>query len=160
MGWTEQARDALLLANELDPDEIGPKAIRFLRTKIPKHPVPHHAVKKNIWGHNLLVRGELVEAQRTFEDLIKSYPDFEWAYGNLGAVYIQQGKINNAKNILNKALDINDNYLNAWLHLARVKAAVLEIREAQTCVDKALRLDPEDQAAQTLKTLIDFLSSI
>jgi len=160
MGWTEQARDALLLANEIDPDEIGPRAIRYLRTKIPKHPVPHHAVKKNISGHNQLVRGDLVGAQKTFEELVKDYPDFEWAYGNLGAVYIQQGKISNAKDVLWKALDLNENYLNAWLHMARVKAAVLEVREAQSCVDKALRLDPEDQPAQTLKTLIDFLSSI
>lgn len=160
MGWTEQARDALLMANEVDPQDVGPKALRYLRTKIPRHPVPHHAVKKNIWGHSLFIRGELEEAKKIFQELIKDYPDFEWPYGNLGAVYIQQGKISNAKDILAKAIDINENYLNAWLHLARARAAVLEIREAQSCVDKALRLDPDDHPAQSLKTLIEFLSSI
>lgn len=160
MGWTEQARDALLMANELDPNDVGPRAMRFLRTRIPRHPVPHHAVKKNIWGHSQFVRGELENAKKTFEELIKDYPDFEWPYGNLGAVYIQQGKIGNAKDILSKALDINGDYLNAWLHLARAKAAVLEVREAQGCIDKAVRLDPEDQAAQSLKTLIDFLGTV
>ncbi len=160
MGWTEQARDALLLANEIDPNDVGPKALRYLRTKIPRHPVPHHAVKKNIWGHSLFLRGELDSAKATFEELIKNYPDFEWPYGNLGAVYIQQGKISNAKDVLSKALDINGDYLNAWLHLARARAAVLEVREAQSCIDKAVRLDPDDQAVQSLKTLIEFLGSI
>jgi tetratricopeptide (TPR) repeat protein len=160
MGWTEQARDALLLANEIDPDEVGPRALRYLRTKIPRHPVPHHAVKKNIYGHSQFVRGELDSAKEIFEELIKDYPDFEWPYGNLGAVYIQQGKIGNAKDILAKALDINGDYLNAWLHLGRARAAVLEVREAQSCIDKAIRLDPDDQAAQSLKTLIDFLGSL
>ena len=160
MGWTEQARDALLMANEKDPDDVGPKALRYLKTKIPRHPVPHHAVKKNIWGHSLFLRGELDEAKKIFEDLIKDYPDFEWPYGNLGAVYIQQGKISNAKDILSKAIDINGDYLNAWLHLARARAAVLEVREAQSCIDKAMRLDPDDQTVQSLKTLIEFLSQI
>lgn len=160
MGWTEQARDALVLANEKDPEDVGPKALRFLRTKIPRHPVPHHAVKKNIWGHSLFLRGELEPARKIFEELIQNYPDFEWPYGNLGAVYIQQGKISNAKDVLSRAIDINGNYLNAWLHLARARAAVLEVREAQSCVDKAMRLDPDDQTAQSLKTLIEFLSSI
>ncbi|CAN5664025.1 hypothetical protein BH10CYA1_BH10CYA1_51940 [soil metagenome] len=160
MGWTEQARDALLMANEKDPNDVGPKALRYLKTKIPRHPVPHHAVKKNIWGHSLFLRGELDEAKKTFEELIKNYPDFEWPYGNLGAVYIQQGKISNAKDVLSKAIDINGDYLNAWLHLARARAAVLEVREAQSCIDKAMRLDPDDQTVQSLKTLIEFLSSI
>ncbi|MBS1955714.1 MAG: tetratricopeptide repeat protein [Cyanobacteria bacterium SZAS-4] len=160
MGWTEQARDALLMANEIDPQDVGPKALRYLKTKIPRHPVPHHAVKKNIWGHSLFLRGELDEAKKTFEELIQNYPDFEWPYGNLGAVYIQQGKISNAKDVLSKAIDINGDYLNAWLHLARARAAVLEVREAQSCIDKAMRLDPDDQAVQSLKTLIEFLSQI
>ncbi len=160
MGWTEQARDALLMANEKDPDDVGPKALRYLKTKIPRHPVPHHAVKKNIWGHSLFLRGDLDEAKKIFEGLIRDYPDFEWPYGNLGAVYIQQGKISNAKDILSKAIDINGDYLNAWLHLARARAAVLEVREAQSCIDKAMRLDPDDQTVQSLKTLIEFLSSI
>ncbi|HEY9679413.1 MAG TPA: tetratricopeptide repeat protein [Drouetiella sp.] len=160
MGWTEQARDALLMANEKDPVDVGPKALRYLRTKIPRHPVPHHAVKKNIWGHTLLVRGELDAAKNIFEELIKNYPDFEWPYGNLGAVYIQQGKIASAKVVLSQALDLNGDYLNAWLHLGRARAAVLEIREAQSCVDKAVRLDPDDHAAQSLKTVIEFLGSI
>lgn len=62
--------------------------------------------------------------------------------------------------ILNRAIDINENYLNAWLHLARAKACVLELREAQSCVDRAIKLDPEDASTQSLKTLIDFLSSL
>ena len=132
----------------------------FCVTKIPRHPVPHHAVKKNIWGHSHLCVVNSTMPKRHSRNLIKDYPDFEWPYGNLGAVYIQQGKIGNAKDVLSKAMDINGDYLNAWLHLARAKAAVLEVREAQGCIDKAVRLDPDDQAAQSLKTLIDFLGAV
>src|ERR1700722_17370107 len=117
MGWTEQARDALLLANEIDPTEVGPRALRYLKTKIPRHPVPHHAVQKNIEGYSQFLRGDVSGAMKTFEELVDQYPDFEWPYGNLGAVYIKQGKLSNAQSILNKALDINESYLNGWLHL-------------------------------------------
>ncbi|HEY9772368.1 MAG TPA: tetratricopeptide repeat protein [Planktothrix sp.] len=159
MGWCEQARDALAKVIEVAPDETTRReARRYLATRIPRLPVPHLAVQQNIRGHNQIVRGDLDGARTTLEAIVKKFPEFEWARGNLGLVYAQLGELDKAEEILSSVLDYNPNYLNAWLHLARLKAAKLEVREAQRYLDKALRLDPEDQPAQALKQIIEFLS--
>lgn len=161
MGWTEQARDALLLVKEIEPDgEVCEKAMRFLRTKVPRQPVPHHAVQRNIAGHNQLVAGQLDAAKKQFEKLIEDYPQFEWPYGNLGAVYLQMGEFEKAKDTLWKALDLNPDYVNAWIHLGRTHAALLEMFDANRSLDKALKLDPDDEAAKAIKQMLDLLSSL
>lgn len=161
MGWTEQARDALLKAREChESGEIGDRAMRYLRTKLPRQPVPHIAVKRNILGHNQMRSGHLDAAKETFDHLIADYPDFEWPYGNLGALYLRLGDTYSAKAVLWKAVDLNPNYLNAWLHLARAKAIDSEFPEARKCVDEAISLDPEDEAAVNLKNLLEYLRAL
>jgi tetratricopeptide (TPR) repeat protein len=161
MGWTEQARDACLQVREIDPDsEVADLAMRFLRTRIPRLPVPHAAVQKNIEGYNELARGDLEAAERTFKALTKDYSDFEWPYGNLGLLYIRKGEIDRAKEVLWKALDLNGNYVNAWVHLARARAICLELSDARTCIDKAMALDPDDHNAKSLNEVINFLSAL
>lgn len=159
LGWCEQARDALEKTMEVASDQtLADAARRYLKTRIPRMPVPHHAVQKNIQGFNQLARGDVQAALQTFEMLVRDYPDFEWSRGNLGAVYCRLGELDKAEDTLSQALDFNPNYLNGWLHLARLKAAKLDVAEAQRYIDKAIRLDPEDESAKALKQVVEFLS--
>jgi tetratricopeptide (TPR) repeat protein len=159
LGWCEQARDALEKTLEIADDQtMAEAARRYLKTRIPRMPVPHHAVQKNIQGFNQLARGDVQAARHTFELLVRDYPDFEWSRANLGAVYCRIGELEKAEETLSEALDFNPNYLNGWLHLARLKAAKLQVAEAQRYIDKAIRLDPEDESAKALKQVVDFLS--
>lgn len=161
MGWTEQARDSFERAIELDAEsDAADLARKYLRTKVPRLPVPHYAVRKNIAGHRQMVAGFNDYARRTFEELIADYPDFEWPYGNLGLILIRKGEIDRAEEILNRALDINPSYLNAWLHLARAQAVRLNLPEAKSCLDRALKLDPDDNNAKTFRILLDYLASL
>lgn len=161
MGWTEQARDSFERVIEIDPDsEAGDLARKYMRTKIPRQPVPHYAVRKNIAGHRMMAAGLNEFARRTFEELIQDYPSFEWPYGNLGLLLIRLGDLDRAEHVLNQALDINPTYLNAWLHLSRAQAVRLNLREAKSCLDQALRLDPEDNNAKTFQILLDYLASL
>src|SRR5271163_2557690 len=62
-GWMEQSRDALQLAIEADPEgETGLLAQRFLRTKLPRQPVPLIAERENICGFNQMFAGDLESA--------------------------------------------------------------------------------------------------
>jgi tetratricopeptide (TPR) repeat protein len=161
MGWTEQARDACLKVRELEPDsDVCGLAMRYLRTRLPRQPVPHQAVERNIEGFNQLARGDLEGAEKTFRALIRQYDSFEWPYGNLGLIYIRKGEIERAKDVLWKALDLNADYLNAWLHLARAWAACLDLSEARSCIKKALSLDPEDRQARSLEEVVNVLGSL
>lgn len=160
VGWTEQARDALRMAMEADPDgESGTRAQRFLRTKIPRFPVPLVAEQTNIRGFNQLFNGEQEAARETFEALIEEYPDFEWPYGNLGSLCIQLGELVKARRILKKALQINPHYVNAWLHLARAEALDERFSAAYECLERVNEIDPDDQNIQGIRQLIDQLTA-
>ena len=160
VGWTEQARDALTLAIELDSDgEYGKKAQRFLRSKIPRHPVPLKAEQLNIEGYNQMFMKDEGEAQKTFEALIRDYPDFEWPYGNLGSLLIRQGDLSRAESLLQHALQINQHYINGWLHLTRVYGVQERFSEAYACLNQVSKIDPEDASMNGIKELVDQLKN-
>ena len=89
---------------------------------------------------------------------MRNYPEFEWARGNLGAVHSQLGDLDRAEDVLADVVEYNPSYLNGWLHLARLKAAKLEVFEANRILEKAMKLDPDDEATRALKQVVEFLS--
>ncbi|MBK7841359.1 MAG: hypothetical protein IPJ49_27480 [Candidatus Obscuribacter sp.] len=159
VGWTEQARDALCLAIEIDGDgPIGKKAQCFLRSKIPRHPVPLMAEQANIQGYNQMLADE-DEAKRTFEKLVRQYPDFEWPYGNLGSLLIKKGELSRAEEVLRQAVVINPYYINAWLHLSRVYAIESRFSEADDCLERVVDIDPADPNWPGIRELVDQLKN-
>lgn len=158
MGWTEQARDALTLATEIDGEgDIARSARRFLRTKLPRFPVPLLAEQKNIEGFNQMATGNAEAAKQTFKELIRDFPDFEWPYGNLSVLFLQEGATDEARNLLVRALEINPDYVNGWLHMAAAKGMDMDFDGARDCVKRALDADPTDVAALAMKEALDNL---
>src|SRR3974390_690343 len=70
-GWIAQAREALSLAAKSPDQDISTRAMVYLKTKVPKNPVPVGAEAANIRGHNLIAEGDLEEAKRELEPLLK-----------------------------------------------------------------------------------------
>lgn len=160
LGWTEQARDALTYAIEGDSGgDWGTKAKRFLQARLPRHPVPLMAEQRNISGYNFMMAGDIAGAKEVFEALIAEYPDFEWPYGNLGFLYLGEGNISKSKKVLEKALSLNPNYLNGWLHLSRVRALSDEFAGAYECLEKAAAILPDNADAEKLREFIKELES-
>lgn len=160
VGWTEQARDSLQLAIDIDHDgPAGRAAAVFLSTKIPRHPVPLVAEQLNVEGFNRMHSGDLQAAKELFQSLIHEYPDFEWPYGNLGSLLVQQGDIDAAREILRKAVEINPNYVNGWLHLARASTLRGEFDQAREYLVRASNADPNDAAIESLRLLVDEVES-
>lgn len=159
VGWTEQARDALNMAIELDGEgEVGKRARCFLRSKIPRYPVPLMAEQLNIQGYNQMFNNEQ-DARLTFENLVRTYPDFEWPYGNLGSLLIKCGDLLKAEDVLQQAVDINPYYINAWLHLSRVYAIESRFKEADECLERVLAIDPMDPNWRGIKDIIEQLKN-
>jgi tetratricopeptide (TPR) repeat protein len=129
--------------------ETGRKAKRYLETKLPHYPATTEAVQLNIKAFNSRFMDQQ-EAERTWLECIQKYPKFEWAYSNLGSLYVSEGKYKEAEDLLNKALAINPSYVNAWLHLAECKRKENDQAGMHACVKKALELDPDDQLAKLL----------
>ncbi len=144
-GWTEQARESIMKAIAIDGGgTIAKKAEIFLKTRLPRYPVPENAVLMNIAanGENSFFTRDKAEA--IWKQCIGEYPKFEWPYNNLSDLYIQKGKFKEAEKLLNSALNINPNYVNAWIHLAECKLKENDKIAAQNCVNKALELEPDD----------------
>ncbi|MFA7337847.1 MAG: tetratricopeptide repeat protein [Candidatus Obscuribacterales bacterium] len=159
VGWTEQARDALTTAIELDGDgPVGIKCRSFLRSKIPRYPVPLMAEQLNIQGYNQMFVNES-EAQRMFENLVKDYPDFEWPYGNLGSLLIKRGRLEKAQELLVKAVQINPYYINGWLHLSRVYAIQENFSAAEDCLQRVTAIDASDPNWKGIRDLVEQLKS-
>jgi tetratricopeptide (TPR) repeat protein len=159
IGWTEQARDALQLSLDIAGEEDGIKtaesAIKLLRSKLPRFPVPLYAEQKNIEGWNLLSTGSTAEARQIFEELIDEYPDFEWPYGNLSVLFLQSGETEKAIDLLKAALSVNKFYVQGWLHMATARGLELNFDAARKCVNEALAIDPDEVAALAMHDALE-----
>src|SRR5262249_12035852 len=145
----EQARDALnrAMANN-PPDEYSEKAKRYLQTKLPSQPVAREAEQRNIQGFNQMFGGDMKAAKQTFEELIAEYPNFEWPYSNLASIYLQEKRPQKAKELLDKALQINPYYVNAWRHLSEAYKLMGNEELVNQCTSKIAELDTDDELNQ------------
>ncbi len=156
LGWIFQSKMALAKAIQLGAGtEVGTKAQRFLDTKLPKHSVPAEATQRNVLGFNQMFSGDKGAAKKTFEDLIAEFPDFEWPYSNLSSIYIEEKNVEQAKSLINKALEINPSYLNAWLHLADACELEKDHDGAMQALERACALAPDDQAVVIKKLSLE-----
>lgn len=150
-GWTEHARDALSRSIHMGKGTaVSERARRYLETKLPRFPAPADAVRMNIEAFN---SDDRAEAERLWRACIEKYPNFEWAYGNLGHRYVREGRYKEGEELLERALAINPSYINGWLHLADSKRQQRDFAAARSCVKKALDLDPDDPLSQIMNNL-------
>ncbi|MBX9669638.1 MAG: tetratricopeptide repeat protein [Candidatus Obscuribacterales bacterium] len=160
-GWTEQARDSLLKVRELEGDKLkGALAWTLLKTQLPKEPLPYLAEEGLAEARRKIARGQLMEARFVLEELISRYPEIEVLYCLLAHCESSAGRLEQANNYLNKAVELNPNHLNTWLQLARVHAIGGSVLEAQRCLDRATDLDPDDFSIPHYRQIISVLSRL
>lgn len=113
-GRIELSRSCLLSAMKADENSHTAKlAKEYLKLNLPKEPIAIEAEQRNIIAHNQAKSGDIRAAKNTFANLIKDYPNFEWPYANLAALYAKEHDFEEAESLLKKALSINPDYANA-----------------------------------------------
>jgi len=159
--WTEQARDALLKARELEGENPkGALAWTLLRTHLPKNPLPFLAEEGLAEARRKLQRGREDEAREVVEELVLRYPDLELTHCVLAQYELRAGRLDRASKLLGTAAELNPSYIYTWLQLARVHAIGGSILEAQRALDRATDLDPDDFSIPHLRQLISILSRL
>ncbi len=144
-GWTEQSRQALQQAIKIDKGQIGFKALSYLRSHLPAHPVSQEAEQLNIRAYCLRHSDNDKEgAERLFKQCIALYPDFEWPYSNLGDLYVEIGEPERALPLLEKAVQINPFYTNALRHLSEAHSKLGHREKAIKYMEDAVESDPSD----------------
>ncbi len=73
-------------------------------------------------------------------------PEDPYALNNLGSVYLQQGRTEEAIAAFHKAVKLNSNYYKAYGNLGVAYARLGEIKRAVGFYRKALKLNPKDPA--------------
>ncbi|MEZ4486140.1 MAG: tetratricopeptide repeat protein [Cyanobacteriota/Melainabacteria group bacterium] len=153
-GWVGVAREALQRAAELDKTgRLGSKARKVLRTQLPRVEVPIPAEQKNIEAFNLM-QSDREEAKKVFQELMNTYPDFEWPFSNTARIKLAEGDISGAKSIVKYLLQVNPDLLSAIDLMIRISIAEKDLDQALTYLDRALELYPHEEEFKQLKLAI------
>ena len=84
------------------------------------------------------------EAENTFENLLRLYPNFEEGYAARGRLRAIEGDTVGALKDLDKAISISKNLINAFLMRAQIEAEQKRWEEALSDMDAAIRLEPQE----------------
>jgi Tfp pilus assembly protein PilF len=89
------------------------------------------------------------KARKHLEKAIKDYPQFDWAYNNLGVACMQENDAKDARAAFEKAVAINDKNTDAVKNLARLELADNDFAGAKAVLLK-LGQEPRDPEALTM----------
>jgi tetratricopeptide (TPR) repeat protein len=104
------------------------------------------------WQHNYQAAGPLLE--KALRLSTRRDPNYDDMTVNLAAVYLQQGNIRGALDILNREISEAPGYARAWANRAVIHYKQGETRLARADAEMALRLDPANQQSQNLLRLL------
>jgi tetratricopeptide (TPR) repeat protein len=90
----------------------------------------------------------LEEAQKQFEAVLTSFPDFEQALVGLGGVYLQSQAATKAVDPLKRATTLDASDEVAWYRLAQAERGIGDREKAQSALDKFRSLHASSGAAQ------------
>lgn len=157
-GWVGVAREALQRAADLDETgRLGAKARKVLRTQLPRVEVPQLAEERNIEAYNLM-QTDREEAKKVFQELMNTYPDFEWPFSNTARIKLAEGDISGAKSIVKYLLQVNPDLLSAIDLMIRISIAEKDLDQALAYLDRALELYPHEEEFKQLKLAIKLQS--
>ncbi|MCF6147390.1 MAG: glycosyltransferase [Candidatus Kuenenia sp.] len=94
------------------------------------------------------MENKIDEAIRPYKKSIKINPVFYDAYYNLGFLYATISDIDNAIAALSKAVEIHNNDASVYNNLGVLYFKKKQNKEARSCFEKALAIDPDYQEAK------------
>ncbi len=140
-GAIENARAALQTVVDNDAGQLHKIAALFLKTRLPKQPVPPAAEQLNIAASQSLGRsGKLAES--LWQESIRKYPNFEWPYCNLAGCYRNENRDPEAEQLLKHALALNPNYFDAYFKLVELSLDHGDMTAAKRYLQQMIALDP------------------
>ena len=99
---------------------------------------------QNILGFALSSQRKLIDATKIFETIIKTQPDFYFAYNNMGNVLKDLCKLDEAKIYYQKCIKINPNYIEAYIGLGKIFLDLNKLDKSAAVFKQALKLKPEN----------------
>ena len=109
---------------------------------------PDHVEARTLLGWlNLEVHKDYPAAIEAYRRVVQSRPNSAEAQNNLAVALKKNGDLDKALVVFNRALDLREDYAEAWSNRGWVHLEQEKWREARRDFEQALRLNPEDQGA-------------
>jgi tetratricopeptide (TPR) repeat protein len=99
-------------------------------------------------AEDALNAGRIPEAVQWFQDLVRDYPDTDWAWLRLGRALLQEGDKAGAEKALRTALDRSPDLVDAHFYLGVVLYQRGDYRKAAAFFRRAVELKPDHALAQ------------
>lgn len=109
--------------------------------------VPERARRELIKANQLFARQNWAEARDRLKKAILFYPSYAGAYNNLAIAYAHLGDADQAREALEKAVALDDHLYVAQVNVGRVDIGQGKLPEAETALNKAATLAPQDPRA-------------
>jgi len=118
------------------------KAGIYLKCYMPKDKVSPECQALYKQADRLVQENKLAEGLAAFQDLEKKYPKFEWIQIGLAAIHLKREDPERAAICARRALQINPDYVDAWLILTHDCLMHHDMEGARDTAQKAHLLDP------------------
>ena len=109
--------------------------------------VPVKARREFDKGMELMQKQKLADAKKHLEKAIAEYPNFDWAYNNLGVLDMQMKDEAGAQEAFTRAVAINSKNADATRNLARLKLKSNDYEGAKALLQQSLSVKPGDLEA-------------
>jgi tetratricopeptide (TPR) repeat protein len=102
-------------------------------------------------------QGDLDHALPIFEDLAKEYPDNPVILYSIGVAHLLRGQMDDARAALEKVIEIDPRYINAYLNLASVDEAQDRRADAVAKLQKVMDIAPATPAARQAEVRLSII---
>ena len=118
--------------------------------------IPEKARKELEAGMRAIEANSLAEAQAHLEKAIADYPQYARAYNALGVVYMRTGQGDKGKAAFEKAVAIDNNFVEALNNLAKIRIREKNLADAEDLSRRATLAAPQNAEAFTLLATVLF----
>jgi tetratricopeptide (TPR) repeat protein len=110
-------------------------------------------------GLNSFQRGDYLKAEDNFRESLKNLPDRISTMTNLAGTLIKLNKLDEAKELCQQAISIEESSAEAWLNLGLIEREESDLSAAAESFKRAIDINPEyAEAHQNLKQVLSNMS--
>ncbi len=109
--------------------------------------VPMKARREYDKGMELFQKGKLEDARKHLEKATEEYPNFDWAFNNIGVIDMRMNDVPGAREAFTRAVAINGKNPDATRNLARLKLRDNDFEGAKPLLQQSLSSKPGDPEA-------------
>lgn len=119
--------------------------------------IPQAARKEFDQASEFLTKENWKEAIERLLKAVSIYPKYAAAYNNLGVAYARLGDLGKEREVLQRAIDLDDHFAPAYVNLAQLNIRDRNFASAETLLGKATASDPGNAHTLTLLANVQLL---